>query len=85
MSATVPAALPVDTATERQLARGEQKSARGVANRSKRRLTSRGATIAALIIAVIWTTRVARIFSPAFRSISKLTARVADGLSDWLA
>jgi alpha-glucoside transport system permease protein len=53
MSATIPAKLPIDKATERQLARGEL--AESVPRRTKKRLTSRGATIAALIIAVLWT------------------------------
>ena len=72
MSATVPAALPVDDATERQLARGEQKATRGVAGRTKRRLTSRGATIAALIIAVIWTTPTFGLFITSFRPAGEI-------------
>jgi len=55
MSATVPAKLPIDKATERQLARGEVLEGT-VSKRTKKRLTSRGATIAALVIAVLWTT-----------------------------
>ena len=55
MTSTIPAKLPVDGRTEKQLARGERALERGVAGRTKRRLTSRTATIAALIIAVLWT------------------------------
>jgi alpha-glucoside transport system permease protein len=55
MTASVPARLPVDDRTEKQLGRGEEKLEKGIAGRTKRRLTSRTATIAALIIAVLWT------------------------------
>ncbi|TQL48831.1 carbohydrate ABC transporter membrane protein 2 (CUT1 family) [Homoserinimonas aerilata] len=50
MSAVTPVELPLDSETKRQLGRGE-----GVAKRTKKRLTSRTATIAALVIAVLWT------------------------------
>lgn len=56
MSATVPAKLPVSPATERQLSRGEKAQSGTMTGRTKRRLTSRGATITALVIAVLWTT-----------------------------
>ena len=57
MSAVQPIDLPVDKSTEDQLRRGEKALERGetTAKRTKRRLTSRGATVAALIIAVVWT------------------------------
>ncbi|MFB2555426.1 carbohydrate ABC transporter permease [Herbiconiux liangxiaofengii] len=57
MSAVQPIDLPVDKATEKQLKAGERAIERDetVTKRTKRRLTSRGATVAALIIAVIWT------------------------------
>ncbi|MEX1079635.1 MAG: carbohydrate ABC transporter permease [Homoserinimonas sp.] len=55
MTSSIPAKLPVDDTTEKQLGRGESKLENGVAGRTKRRLTSRTATIAALIIAVLWT------------------------------
>jgi alpha-glucoside transport system permease protein len=51
MSAVIPVELPVDPETKRQLSQG----ASTVVGRTKKRLTSRGATIAALIIAVLWT------------------------------
>jgi alpha-glucoside transport system permease protein len=54
MSTTIPAQLPVDKATEKQLAAGEK--AVEATKRTKKRLTSRGATIAALLIAILWTT-----------------------------
>jgi alpha-glucoside transport system permease protein len=54
MTATVPAELPLDRATRKQLARGEELTGTSV-KRTKKRLTSRGATVAALIIAVLWT------------------------------
>ena len=51
MSAVVPVELPVDAETKAQLRQGVPT----VVGRTKKRLTSRGATIAALIIAVLWT------------------------------
>ena len=67
MSATIPAKLPVDKSTERQLARGEVLEGTTVSKRTKKRLTSRGATIAALIIAVLWTTPTFGLFVTSFR------------------
>lgn len=55
MSAVTPIDLPVDVATKGQLAKGERAEEMTVTKRTKRRLTSRGATIAALVIAVLWT------------------------------
>ena len=55
MSAVTPIDLPIDKATERQLRAGEREGERSITKRTKRRLTSRGATIAALVIAILWT------------------------------
>ncbi|WP_291051108.1 carbohydrate ABC transporter permease [Herbiconiux sp.] len=57
MSAVQPIDLPIDKSTEQQLRSGEKALERGetTVRRTKRRLTSRGATAAALVIAVIWT------------------------------
>ncbi|MCU1422182.1 MAG: carbohydrate transporter permease [Microbacteriaceae bacterium] len=55
MSAVTPIDLPIDSSTERQLRAGEREGERSITKRTKRRLTSRGATIAALVIAVLWT------------------------------
>jgi alpha-glucoside transport system permease protein len=65
MSATIPAKLPVDKTTERQLAAGEK--ALEVTKRTKKRLTNRGATIAALIIAILWTTPTFGLFVSSLR------------------
>jgi alpha-glucoside transport system permease protein len=65
MSATIPAKLPVDKSTERQLAAGEK--ALEVTKRTKKRLTNRGATIAALIIAILWTTPTFGLFVSSLR------------------
>ena len=65
MSTTIPAKLPVITATSTQLARGERVHA--ATKRTKRRLTSRGATIAALIIAILWTTPTFGLFVSSLR------------------
>ena len=67
MSAVSPVRVPVDEQTKTRLTRGEKAAERGVANRSKRRLTSRGATIAALVIAVLWTTPTLGLFISSFR------------------
>jgi alpha-glucoside transport system permease protein len=52
---STPIELPLDVATKARLARGERAAERSASKNTKRRLTSRGATIAALIIAVLWT------------------------------
>ena len=51
MSSVAPIKLPLDDTTENQLERGEQ----SMAKRTKRRLTNKWATLAALLIAVLWT------------------------------
>jgi len=67
MSAVQPIDLPVDAATERQLRKGERAAENLAVKRTKKRLTSRGATIAALIIAVLWTTPTFGLFLTSFR------------------
>ncbi len=71
MSAVIPAKLPVDAATEQQLARGEK--AQSATKRTKKRLTSRGATIAALIIAVLWTTPTLGLLISSFRPADQVS------------
>ena len=55
MSAVAPVQVPVDAATKSQLASGRRADTTSITKRTKKRLTSRGATIAALIIALLWT------------------------------
>lgn len=66
MSAVTPIEVPLDDATSRQLARGEA-IADSAPKRTKRRLTSRTATLAALIIAILWTTPTFGLFLSSFR------------------
>jgi alpha-glucoside transport system permease protein len=55
MTSTIPAELPLDRTTRDQLAEGERRIEGSIVRKTKKRLTSRGATAAALIIAVLWT------------------------------
>lgn len=63
MSSAAPVQLPVDKATEKQFERGT----RSMAKNTKRRLTSRWATLAALLIAVLWTIPTFGLFVSSFR------------------
>ncbi|MEC5183182.1 alpha-glucoside transport system permease protein [Cryobacterium sp. MP_3.1] len=67
MSAILPVELPVDKNTRNQLRRGERRGEFTAAKRTKKRLTSRGATIAALVIAVLWTVPTFGLFVSSFR------------------
>lgn len=73
MSAVTPIDLPIDTGTERQLRAGEKATERSITKRTKRRLTSRGATIAALVIAVLWTTPTFGLLLTSFRPASLIS------------
>lgn len=74
MTTTIPAGLPVGTQTSKQALIGEKVTARGVSGRTKRRLTSRGATTAALIIAVLWTIPTFGLFVSSLRVPKELLA-----------
>ena len=67
MSAVTPIEVPIDKKTESQLKRGERKSERAGLRKSKEKLTSRGATIAAIVIAVLWTTPTLGLLITSFR------------------
>ena len=70
MSAVAPVELPVDNKTEKQLASGLKAST--IPGRTKRRLTSRGATIAAAVIAFIWTLPTFGLFVTSFRPADQI-------------
>ena len=67
MSAVAPIDLPVDRKTRAQLSRGEKAIERTTLKRSKDRLTSKGATTAAIIIAILWTTPTLGLLITSFR------------------
>ena len=66
MSAVMPTDLPLDAQSRRQLARGEKAPERQ-SRKLKRNLTSRWATLGALIIAVAWTIPTFGLFISSFR------------------
>ena len=67
MSAVAPIDLPVDQKTKAQLKRGEKAAERSTLRKSKDKLTSKGATIAAIIIAILWTTPTLGLLITSFR------------------
>ncbi|GAB2984842.1 carbohydrate ABC transporter permease [Frigoribacterium salinisoli] len=72
MSTTpTPIGVPVSQGTERQLERGLSKI-EGSSRKVRRATTSRGATIAALVIAVLWTLPTAGLFISSFRPATEI-------------
>ncbi|GGK90716.1 sugar ABC transporter permease [Salinibacterium xinjiangense] len=67
MSAVAPIDLPVDQKTKTQLGRGARAVERSTLRKSKARLTSKGATIAAIVIAILWTTPTLGLLITSFR------------------
>lgn len=67
MSAVAPIRIPVDTKTEKQLKRGERALERSTIRNTKNKLTSKGATIAAIVIAILWTTPTLGLLITSFR------------------
>jgi alpha-glucoside transport system permease protein len=72
MSTVAPVDLPVDEEQKKTLARGERRAEAGFASGTKRRLTSRGATIAALVIAIVWTIPTFGLFVSSFRPANEV-------------
>ncbi|CAN5376880.1 carbohydrate ABC transporter permease [soil metagenome] len=67
MSAVTPIDLPIDVKTKKQLARGEKALERSLVRNTKNKLTSKGATTAAIIIAILWTTPTLGLLITSFR------------------
>ncbi|MDX2376833.1 carbohydrate ABC transporter permease [Microbacterium sp. LRZ72] len=67
MSQVAPVELPLDDDTQRELDRGERRAENQALGRTKKRLTSRWATLAALVIAVLWTLPTFGLFISSFR------------------
>ncbi|CDK00578.1 ABC-type glucosylglycerol transport system permease protein [Microbacterium sp. C448] len=67
MSAVQPVELPLDKEAREELSRGERKVEREMLGRTKKRLTSRWATVAALVIAILWTIPTFGLFITSFR------------------
>jgi len=67
MSAVLPIDLPVDEQTKRRLRRGARHTENETSGRVKNRLTSPWATLAALIIAIIWTVPTLGLLITSFR------------------
>lgn len=67
MSAVQPIELPLDKEAREELSRGERKVEKQMLGRTKKRLTSRWATAAALVIAVLWTIPTFGLFITSFR------------------
>lgn len=72
MSAVAPIDLPVDAKTKAQLKRGERATERMLTRNTKNRLSSRGATIAAIVIAVVWTTPTLGLLITSFRPADQI-------------
>jgi alpha-glucoside transport system permease protein len=72
MSSVTPVDIPVDDKTERQLTRGEKREESQFARRTKRRLSSRGATIGAAIIALVWTVPTLGLLITSFRPAEQI-------------
>jgi alpha-glucoside transport system permease protein len=72
MSSVTPVDVPVDDKTERQLRRGEKREEAKFAGRAKRRLSSKGATIGAAIIAFFWTLPTLGLLITSFRPADQI-------------
>ncbi|WP_458352065.1 carbohydrate ABC transporter permease [Pacificispira sp. HM-600] len=63
----MPVELPLDEDAKKELRRGEKKAEKQALSRTKKRLTSRWATAAALVIAILWTIPTFGLFITSFR------------------
>ena len=72
MSAVAPIELPIDSKTRTQLKRGERALERTALRNTKNKLTSRPATLAEIIIAVLWTTPTLGLLITSFRPADQI-------------